>query len=91
VTGDCAVSAIPFSVLRTVAVSPAFSAEKALAICELSHKLLARTYIQCRQRFWVDQGLSGYASTDLPKTYFSESTVGQPGYAVFCTVRKGTK
>jgi monoamine oxidase len=64
-------------------VSPAFSAEKALAIRELSHKLLARTYIQCRQRFWVDQGLSGYASTDLPKTYFSESTVGQPGIRGF--------
>lgn len=79
VTGDFAVCAIPFSVLRSLTVTPPFSSEKATAIRELSHTSLARTYIQCKQRFWVDQGLSGSASTDLPTTYFWESTVGQPG------------
>lgn len=79
VTGDYAVCAIPFSVLRTLTVTPAFSPEKALAIRELSHTSLARTYIQCKQRFWVEQGLSGSASTDLPTTYFWESTAGQAG------------
>jgi len=79
VTSDFAVCAIPFSVLRSLTVSPAFSPEKARAIRELSHTSLARTYIQCKQRFWTDQGLSGSASTDLPTTYFWESTAGQPG------------
>ncbi len=79
VTGDVAICAIPFSVLRSLSVTPAFSAAKSVAIRELSHTSLARTYIQCRQRFWNDQGLSGFASTDLPTTYFWESTAGQPG------------
>lgn len=79
VTGDFAVCAIPFSVLRSLTVTPSFSSTKTMAIRELSHTSLARTYIQCKQRFWVDQGLSGSASTDLQTTYFWESTVGQPG------------
>lgn len=79
VTGDYAVCAIPFSVLRLVTVTPPFSPQKAIAIRDLSHTSLARTYIQCKQRFWIDQGLSGSASTDLPTTYFWESTVGQAG------------
>ena len=79
VTSDFAVCAIPFSVLRSLTVTPSFSPEKTMAIRELSHTSLARTYIQCKQRFWVDQGLSGFASTDLPTTYFWESTAGQPG------------
>lgn len=79
VTGDFAICAMPFSVLRSLSVTPAFSATKSVAIRELSHTSLARTYIQCRRRFWIDQGLSGSVSTDLPTTYFWESTAGQPG------------
>jgi monoamine oxidase len=74
-----AVCAIPFSVLRSLTVTPPFSPEKAMAIRELSYASVSRTYIQCRQRFWVDEALSGYASTDLPTTYFWESTIGQTG------------
>ena len=79
VAGDFAVCAIPFSVLRSLTVTPAFSSGKAMAIRELSHTSVARTYIQCKHRFWGDQGFSGSASTDLPTTYFWESTAGQPG------------
>ncbi len=78
-SGDYVVCAIPFSVLRSIPVTPAFSPAKAMAIRELSHTSLARTYIQCKQRFWVDQGLSGNASTDLATTYFWDATAGQPG------------
>src|SRR4051812_45586441 len=58
---------------------PAFSAPKTAAIRDLSHTSLARTYIQCKRRFWIDKGLSGSVTTDLPTTYFWESTDGQPG------------
>jgi monoamine oxidase len=78
-TGDFAICAVPFSVLKSIPVTPAFSEAKTRAIRELSHTSIARTYIQCKQRFWVDQGLSGSASTDLPTTYFWESTPGQSG------------
>lgn len=79
ITGDYAVCAIPFSVLRSIAVTPPFSSEKTTVIRELSHTSLARTYIQCKQRFWLEQGLSAFASTDLATTYFWDSSAGQPG------------
>ncbi len=79
VKGDFAVCAIPFSVLRSLTVTPPFSAQKTTAIRELSYASVARTYIQCKRRFWIDEGLSGVASTDLPATYFWESTDGQSG------------
>jgi monoamine oxidase len=78
-TGDHAICAIPFSVLRTVEVSPAFSPGKMRAIRNLSYASLARTYIQCRERFWQSEGLSGRATTDLPTSYFWEATAGQIG------------
>ena len=78
-SADYLVLAIPFSVLRTVAVTPAFSPGKVRAIKTLAHTSLARTSIQCSRRFWHDQGLSGSATTDLDTTYFWESTDGQAG------------
>jgi monoamine oxidase len=79
VSADYLVVAIPFSVLRTVDVTPAFSPGKMRAIKTLAHTSLARTYIQCSRRFWHDLGLSGSATTDLDTTYFWESTGGQTG------------
>jgi monoamine oxidase len=79
VTADFAVCAVPFSVLRTIDVSPAFSAGKLRAVRELSYANVARTYVQCREKFWRTEGLSGFATTDLPTTYFWESTSRQPG------------
>lgn len=79
VSADYLVCAIPFSVLRGLDVSPPFSVGKRWAIEELAYASVSRTYIQCREKFWVRRGLSGWASTDLPTTYFWESTSGQPG------------
>ena len=79
ITADYAVCAIPFSVLRNVAVTPPFSPEKTRAIRDLSYASLARTYVQCKERFWQEQGLSGNATTDLATAYFWDSTSGQPG------------
>ncbi len=57
---------LPFSVLPRVAVSPAFSAEKRRAIEALPYASVVRSYVQTRRRFWLDEGLSGQAVTDLP-------------------------
>lgn len=78
-TGDRAVLAAPFTALRSVAFTPALSTGKRRAIAELSYASLARTYIQCSHRFWSELGLSGNAATDLPTTYFWESTARQQG------------
>ncbi len=79
VQGDYVVCAIPFSILRNLEIRPLFSEGKMRAIRELSHTSLARTYIQCRKRFWYDKGLSGSITSDLATTYFWKSTAAQPG------------
>jgi monoamine oxidase len=63
------VCTIPFSVLRHIEVFPPFSEQKRHAIDHLSYASVSRVFLQCRRRFWIDQGLSGYAFTDLPTSF----------------------
>ena len=63
---DYLICAIPFAVLRHVTIAPGFSAEKQKAIAQLGNTSVVRVFMQTRKRFWLDQGLSGGASTDLP-------------------------
>ena len=79
VAADRVVCAIPFSVLRDVAVTPAFSAEKGRAVRELPNTSVTRVYLQFRTRFWEAAGLAGGASTDLPIMDLHHMTDGQPG------------
>lgn len=76
---DRVVCAIPFSVLRDIPVSPRWSPEKERGIRELAHTSVTHVYLQERERFWVELGLSGTGVTDLPLTIFRDATVGQPG------------
>ena len=73
------ICAIPFSVLRGLEISPSFSPGKQKAIDELPYFSVARVSMQCRKRFWVEQGLHGSASTDLPIQTISHVTAYQPG------------
>jgi monoamine oxidase len=63
---DYLICAIPFSVLRQVAISPGFSSIKQQAITQLENTSVVRVFLQARKRFWLDEGLSGAATTDLP-------------------------
>lgn len=78
-TADRLVCTIPFSVLRRIPVSPSFPAHKRAAIDGLLYTSVARTYVQTRTRFWLDDGISGSASTDLPVMGIYERTINQPG------------
>ena len=60
------ICAIPFSVLRRVEISPGFSPAKQQAIAQLGSTSVVRVFLQTRKRFWVDEGLTGSATTDLP-------------------------
>lgn len=71
--------AIPFSVLRHLDVTPAFSSHKHRAISELPYSSVSRVYFQTREKFWNDDALSGLALTDLPFTYFWDASWNQPG------------
>lgn len=73
-SADYAICTLPFPVLRTIEVSPAFSAPKRQAIEELPYAACTKIYLQARRKFWMDQKLSGFACTDLPIRYVFDST-----------------
>jgi monoamine oxidase len=67
-TGDYAILAVPFPVLRHVEVLKAFSPAKQRAIRQLHYDASAKILFQCRRRFWEeDDGIFGGSTvTDLP-------------------------
>jgi len=79
ISADYLICAIPFTVLRSISVSPAFSEGKQRAIRELSYNSVTRVYVQAPTRSWVTDGLSGFAATDLPVGTVWDCTEGQPG------------
>jgi monoamine oxidase len=79
VTADYMICAIPFTVLRSIEVSPAFSEGKQSAIRELTYNSVTRVYVQSQTRSWIADGLSGYAATDLAIGTVWDCTEGQPG------------
>ena len=78
-TGDYLICAVPFSVQKNIEVAPAFSVEKQLAIEQLPYLSVSKIFLQSNKRFWVDEGLSGFATTDLPIRSVYDATYGQPG------------
>jgi monoamine oxidase len=68
-TGDFAICALPFSVLRDIEVlGQGFSREKQKAIRELNYNASAKILFQTRHRFWEweDGIVGGTTVTDLP-------------------------
>jgi monoamine oxidase len=76
---DRLICAVPFSVLRHIEVSPRFSAAKRNAIEQLPYTSVARTYLQTRKKFWLEEGLSGQATTDESYTSIFDGAPNQPG------------
>jgi monoamine oxidase len=79
ITGDYVICAIPFSVLRKVEFSPPLSREKQQAIARLGNTSVVRVFMQTRNRFWLEEGLSGAATTDLPLMTAYDKNFYQPG------------
>jgi len=65
-SADYLICAIPFPVLKHVEISPGFSPAKQQAIAQLGNTSVVRVFLQTRKRFWLDEGLTGSATTDLP-------------------------
>jgi monoamine oxidase len=78
-TGDYLICAVPFSVQKNIEVAPAFSVEKQRAIEQLPYFSGSKIFLQSKKRFWVDEGLSGFATTDLPVSQVWDMTYAQPG------------
>lgn len=66
IPGDFVICTLPFSVLKNVEVVPGFSPQKRLAIEQTWYTSVARIVLQTKSRFWQEEGLSGFAQTDLP-------------------------
>jgi monoamine oxidase len=39
----------------------------------------SKIFLQAKKRFWANEGLSGFATTDLPVREVSDTTYRQPG------------
>lgn len=76
---DRAIVAIPFSVLRNVELGDSFSAQKRMVISKLRYDSATHIYVQSSSRFWAEQGLSGFANTDLPIRSIFHLTATQSG------------
>jgi monoamine oxidase len=78
-TADYLICAVPFTVQKNIEVYPAFSVEKQRAIEQLPYLSVSKIFLQSRKRFWVGEGLNGFATTDLPVGQVWDTTYGQPG------------
>lgn len=75
---DRLIVTVPFSVLRDMEVEPRFSNAKMDAIHGLRYEAVTRIFLQTGERFWQEQGHSGFAMTDDPMEIWDASH-GQPG------------
>lgn len=77
VRAERVVCAIPFPVLRSLAVHPPFSPGKRAAVDSLPVTSVTRVYLQVRRRFW--DAADDAVATDLPVRLVAHATAGQPG------------
>ncbi len=84
VSGDRAIVTLPFSVLRHIDVLHPFSRRKQRAIRELHYDASGKILLQCRRRFWEDEGIRGGNSvTDLAiRNVFYPEHGGETGRGV---------
>jgi monoamine oxidase len=76
---DYVICTTPFSVLRRLAVTPAFTAGKRRAIEELAYTSVMRVFLQFQRRIWTAENLYLLTTTDLPVRWIFDHTVNQPG------------
>jgi monoamine oxidase len=65
IRGDYAVCALPFSVARRLFTDARLSSAKQHVIEQQKYFPVDKVFLQMRRQFWKDQGLSGFANTDL--------------------------
>jgi monoamine oxidase len=78
VEADAVICTIPFGVLRHIAVTPEWSPEKRRVINGLVYGPVVRTTFQVSRRYWEDEGLNGFASSDKNFEVW-HPTHGRPG------------
>lgn len=77
VAAERVVCAIPFSVLRRVRVTPELTPEKRRAVEEMPYTSVTRAYLQTSSKFWLEEGLTGSATTDIYNMLVFDGAPGQ--------------
>jgi monoamine oxidase len=77
IEADRVVCAIPGSVLKSVEITPALSADKRRALDALSYTSVTRVFVQTARRLGGPAPLS--LTTDRPIQWVWEASAGQPG------------
>jgi monoamine oxidase len=70
---------MPFTVLRSIEVTPAWSPAKRRAIAEINSTSITRVWLESDERFWSERNESGTADTDLAIGRVRDETESQPG------------
>jgi len=66
IAADKLICTIPFPVLRRIEIAPRLSLQKARVIHEMVYGSLSRVTFQVNERYWLGEGLNGFATTDIP-------------------------
>ena len=66
VTADHVISAIPFSCLNEIEITPPLTATKRYAIANMKQTSLVHVFLQTSSRFWENTGRPALGQTDLP-------------------------
>ena len=77
-SSEYVVCAVPGPMARRLEFAPRLSAQKTAALEKMPYESVTRIYLQCRERYWLRDGLSGFADTDHPMEMW-DATHGQAG------------
>ena len=88
IAADRAILALPFSMLRQIAVDPPFSPAKTRIINDLTYFDASRFVIETKSRFWTAERLNGSARTDGPADIWDMS-FGQKGNSGLISLTTG--
>jgi len=78
VEAETVICTIPYGVLRSIAVTPEWTPEKRKVIDGLYYGPVVRTTYQVSRRYWEDEGLNGFGTSDKNFEIW-HPTYGKPG------------
>ncbi len=76
---DRVVCALPVPLVLDVAFEPELPPLRREALQSVPYASLSRVALQCRRRFWLDQGRPGFEDTDEEVAEVWDLSVGEPG------------
>ena len=76
---DFVVCSLPVPLALDVAFTPDLTPDRREALMSVPYASLSRVALQCRRRFWLDLGRSGFEDSDEEVAELWDLTVGEPG------------